>query len=961
MTGRPRCEEPKALRRSRRRGAVSTDLGARPNNITPVCQATSLPDSGLARPRQADEGGVSPTADGRKREASPTASRYYLRNSRNRACTRDTRTGPGVRPATSPAKVKASKTGSRREESCVDERKTGDGRSRTTRPPQPTSETKEGKKKKQMELPKRPKRREVQNRLLSSREVQRFGTWNVCTLRGLGKTEHLAEEMKRYRLSILAVTETHLTGEGEMLLDEESGYTMFFSGRQDGHSREGVGLALSPYARAAMRHHHAVSARILAAEFLTQVGPLQVVVAYAPTNQGSEEEKDQFYDELDCVVTRGNGRVMVMGDFNASVSEKLHGVVGIHGLEKTTSDNGERLVSFAGANSLCITNTFFPHKHIHQATWYPPDSRRHPSLKDYILVKQRMMPSILDTRVHRGGDMDSDHRLVIMSVRLKLKKKPTEQEKRYFDVELLQEGQPRTDFADTIEKCFERRKRAGDVEERWNELKTSILESAEEHLKRKRKKKKRWISEDTMKIIEAKRKAFLQWQECRTNVEKQKEYWKYRKRVRRAVKKDREKWLDTMMKEMEDSLKRHRQGDFYKKLRQLNVSRVKPTTTILDESGKPLHTNEKKMARWRRHFEGVLNVRNAVTEDVIAEVEDLSGSDTPELTREEVEKAVKKLRNGKAAGSDHIVAELLKNGGEAMINWLWELLKEVWKTKQVPKEWKKAILIPLHKKKSRRLCDNYRGIALLSIPGKVLSLVLLYRLQTIIDPQLLESQCGFRKGRGIIDQIWVARQIVERAVEYQTPAHLCFVDLTKAYDSVDRSALIAILKSYKVPHHLTDIIREMYTETWCQVRTTEGCSEDFKVESGVRQGCVLSPLLFNCVMDKILRETMEMSGGGWNIEYTTTGGLFLTYRDKTPATTCIRNVQYADDLTLVAETAKEMQHMVDELDRACTRWGMAINGTKTKVLNRRADGQSASYHTEGQHTGRSRLLFLSGK
>ena len=70
---------------------------------------------------------------------------------------------------------------------------------------------------------------------------------------------------------------------------------------------------------------------------------------------------------------------------------------------------------------------------------------------------------------------------------------------------------------------------------------------------------------------------------------------------------------------------------------------------------------------------------------------------------------------------------------------------------------------------------------------------------------------------------------------------------------------------------------------------------------------------------------MEMSGGGWNIEYTTTGGLFLTYRDKTQATTWIRNVQYADNLTVVAETRKELQHMVDGLDRACTQWGMAIN------------------------------------
>ena len=169
-----------------------------------------------------------------------------------------------------------------------------------------------------------------------------------------------------------------------------------------------------------------------------------------------------------------------------------------------------------------------------------------------------------------------------------------------------------------------------------------------------------------------------------------------------------------------------------------------------------------------------------------------------EVTREEVEVAVRKLKNGKAPGSDEIVAELVKNGGQVMVDWLWELLREVWRTKGVPQEWKNAILIPLHKKRSRKDCNNYRGIALLSVPGKVLSLILHSRLQDIIEPQLLEAQCGFRKGRGTTDQIWVTRQIIERAAEY-TPAHLCFLDLTKAYNSVNRDALIAVLRNYKVP------------------------------------------------------------------------------------------------------------------------------------------------------------------
>ena len=115
--------------------------------------------------------------------------------------------------------------------------------------------------------------------------------------------------------------------------------------------------------------------------------------------------------------------MMVMGDFNASVSDTSHGVVGPYGLGSRASNNGERLVSFACANDLCVTITFFPHIHIHQATWYPPDPSRAPSLKDYILVKPRLMASVLDTRVFRGADIDSDHRLVVMSIRLKLQQK----------------------------------------------------------------------------------------------------------------------------------------------------------------------------------------------------------------------------------------------------------------------------------------------------------------------------------------------------------------------------------------------------------------------------------------------------------------------------------------------------------------------------------------------------------
>ena len=111
----------------------------------------------------------------------------------------------------------------------------------------------------------------------------------------------------------------------------------------------------------------------------------------------------------------------------------------------------------------------------------------------------------------------------------------------------------------------------------------------------------------------------------------------------------------------------------------------------------------------------------------------------------------------------------------------------------------------------------------------------------------------------------------------------------------------SVLRSYGVPQQLVEIIEVLHAGTWCHVRTTHGTSQDFGVKTGVRQGCVLSPILFNCFMDRILKEVAGTLGRGLQVEYTTAGGLFLTYRDKTEAATLIQAVLYADDLTLIAD------------------------------------------------------------
>ena len=140
---------------------------------------------------------------------------------------------------------------------------------------------------------------------------------------------------------------------------------------------------------------------------------------------------------------------------------------------------------------------------------------------------------------------------------------------------------------------------------------------------------------------------------------------------------------------------------------------------------------------------------------------------------------------------------------------------------------------------------------------------------------------------------------------------------------------------------------------------------DIEVKTGVRQGCAPSPLMFNCFMDRILREAIEMTGGGLHVEYTTRGGLFLSYRDKTPLTTCIQNAQYVEDLTLVAENRKGLQQMLVALDRACTRWGISADKTpvvRTPAVDTRpsATEATAAVQTERKEEAARRDLLAVG-
>ena len=153
----------------------------------------------------------------------------------------------------------------------------------------------------------------------------------------------------------------------------------------------------------------------------------------------------------------------------------------------------------------------------------------------------------------------------------------------------------------------------------------------------------------------------------------------------------------------------------------------------------------------------------------------------------------------------------------------------------------------MHEQKGDRAeCGNSRGISLLSVAGKVLGKIMFTcLLEHVVDVVLSESQCGFRHGRRTIDMIFVARQRHEKCRQQHQDIHIAFVDLTKAFDAVNQDLLLNILRKFGSPPTFIAILKQFHIGMCAQVVMACSQSSSFPVEVGVKQDCVLAPIIFN--------------------------------------------------------------------------------------------------------------------
>ncbi len=229
--------------------------------------------------------------------------------------------------------------------------------------------------------------------------------------------------------------------------------------------------------------------------------------------------------------------------------------------------------------------------------------------------------------------------------------------------------------------------------------------------------------------------------------------------------------------------------------------------------------------------------------------------------------------------------------------------------------WKHSNIILLYKKGDPHKIENFRPISIFSTVAKILSKIIEKRLRNTLTMQYSKEQVGFQSSYSTIDHLHTISQRLEKSKEHEIEIHLAFIEFRKAFDALEHRFLFNALKNQGVEPHLIDIVKQLYTNIKAR-NLTDKKGNFFTLIRSVKQADPLSPLLFNCALEEICR-TINCEGKGISINSEN-----------------LRNLRFADDVTLTAKSEDELIELIKDLDKNDRIAGLEMNIGKTKILTK---------------------------
>ena len=790
------------------------------------------------------------------------------------------------------------------------------------------------------------------------------------------KVTQLLLSATRNNLGVLALTEVHcralrLEGHARDIFGDTWSYHL--SGDLAGGCT-GTGFLVSPKLK--VLDYRVVSARLSIIKTLPVVSrdypelPIEASCAtfscYAPTEAaGSPADLHLFYCSIDealedCI--RGGTYPIITGDFNVNLGADLGQDVADEGEGCTgplaeglplASENCALLFGLCRKFDYVVANTFFDS----QPTWYHP--RTHAGhVKDLVLVHRSLIPKILSMKIdHRAAVGNNDHSLVVFNPRTNLgvrrqfhsilmgtpsnkpygrrgssrpKAKLTKDELFRKQLRVLDVGKLKGD--PTYARCLA--ESLADLPPGWVHTQKAIQKTI---LKTLPKAKKSDVPECWQDIkgqslhrhISAVGRARNAAVADPFNLDLQERLKSRKKELKKFVQRSKKRFLKL-------HIDRYISGG--KKQRAAAAARLQGIP--VNDTSKPSISPE----GFAEHFEKLFS-RTSSDEKLHLERYPhlLPPKSRPRLElsgcpgEAEMREALLGLNLNKASGTDGITAEMFLEAKEVLIPRLCADFETFWPTgpdvdfntiATVFDGWQHAEVVTLYKGKGAKADPgSYRGIFLLEIAGKILSSVIATRLTDLIDSYLSDSQCGFRRRRGTNHQIHVLRRLQSEVRKASLPTAAIFVDFEKAFDSPPRQALYECLEYAGCPPDLLALIRAIHLDPQACVR---GSTAWFKVARGIRQGCVLGPMLFNLLLDFCIR-IADFGHGGVELVCVNKKDLQCP-RDILGRSFKLKDAAYADDLALVGTTLALLSQSLNKLQAVTSSIGLNVSAKKTEWM-----------------------------
>lgn len=694
----------------------------------------------------------------------------------------------------------------------------------------------------------------------------------------------------------------------ETQTEMKNGYILMHSAGDNGQF--GTGFIVKSEHKDKIEEFFPISKRISALKLVFSNKIYLIIEAHAPTTAHDPKDIEAFYNQLEDIIKQlkpGTHQMILIGDFNASIGKREPHDCNIMGTMSKGSRNksGEILISFCHRMELSVIHSYHNFKWEDRWTWKAPNEKTYEI--DYFFTHNKNI--VKSFEIVKKFNFESDHRLLLSSICIgKNNKNKINRTEKSLHIKSSADKY-REHLREEIKELDWNRY---NIQETYNSLVNAIKTATTNENKHtpnpapKHRSKK--ISDSTKELIE-KREMFNRIKD-KTSIQKI-EHAKIRKLTRKKIREDIQKYEEEMIEKIILS-----SGSTKKLQKELTIVKKSWIHKITSEEGKEYLKREDIAEEARKYY---MKLYDSTDSEQSRKIRiELNDQNLAQVLPSEVEKAINELKKGKAPGGDKITNELIIEGKSALIKPIQTLFSRMISECKVPDEWLLSKIILLHKKGPRDKIGNYRPITLSPILYKMFAKIIQARIKKVIHENQPEEQAGFRPSYSTFDHLQTINQIIEKSKEYQIELFIAFVDYSKAFDSIQHSSIWEALEMIHLEPTYINILKQIYSNNKGFISLDQN-SKTFPIKKGTKQGCPISPDVFNTVLELIFRNIMK--NPKWSKYGIKIDGQYLSH------------LRFADDIVIFSDKAVDLANMLSDLEEESKQHGLYMNKEKTQILS----------------------------